>query len=114
MNVSQLLGADAFPPPAGDTIAATTAYRNLTSGGSQPVKTFIYSTSAALQAGTTVASVTLPTGSGGDIGIFAIGPPERARLAAPATATPPSPQPGSACNAPAACAIAQVTMPARA
>lgn len=67
------LGAGAFPPPAGDTIAATTAYRNLTSGASQPVKTFIYSTSAALQAGKTVASVTLPTGSGGDIGIFAIG-----------------------------------------
>jgi hypothetical protein len=81
MNVSPLLGADAFPPPAGDTIAATTAYRNLTSAGSQPVKTFIYSTSAALQAGTTVASVTLPTGSGGTSGSSRSGPPERARLA---------------------------------
>jgi hypothetical protein len=67
------LGAGAFPPPAGDTIAATTGYRNLISGGSQPVKTYIYGTSAALESGKTVASVTLPTASGGDIGIFAIG-----------------------------------------
>jgi hypothetical protein len=57
------LGAGAFPPPS-DTIAASTPYRNLTSGGSQPVTTYIYGTSAALEAGKTVASVTLPTGSG--------------------------------------------------
>jgi hypothetical protein len=67
------LGAGAFPPPSSDTIAATTPYRNLTSGGSQPVTTYIYGTSAALEAGKTVASIMLPTGSGGDIGIFAIG-----------------------------------------
>jgi len=67
------LGAGAFSPPASDTIAATTTHRNLTSGGSQPVTTYIYGTSAALQAGKTVASVTLPTASGGNIGIFAIG-----------------------------------------
>ncbi|MBO0801616.1 MAG: GH92 family glycosyl hydrolase [Nocardiopsaceae bacterium] len=67
------LGAGAYPLPPSDVIAATTGYRNLTSGGSQPVKTYIYATSAALQSGKTVASVTLPTGSGGDIGIFAIG-----------------------------------------
>jgi hypothetical protein len=33
----------------------------------------VYSFSAALQAGKTVASVTLPTASGGLIGVFAIG-----------------------------------------
>jgi hypothetical protein len=67
------LGAGAYPLPASDVIAATTPYRDLTSGISQPVKTYIYATNAALEPGKTVASVTLPTGSGGDIGIFAIG-----------------------------------------
>jgi hypothetical protein len=67
------LGAGAYSVPPSDTIAAATPYRDLTSGISQPVKTYIYATSAALEAGKTVASVTLPTGSGGDIGIFAIG-----------------------------------------
>jgi predicted alpha-1,2-mannosidase len=67
------LGAGAYPLPPSDTIAATTPYRDLTSGISQPVKTYIYGTSAALEAGKTVASVTLPIASGGDIGIFAIG-----------------------------------------
>jgi hypothetical protein len=33
----------------------------------------VYSVSGALQSGKTVASVTLPTASGGNIGIFAIG-----------------------------------------
>jgi hypothetical protein len=33
----------------------------------------VYATSADLQPGKTVASVTLPTASGGDIGVFAIG-----------------------------------------
>jgi hypothetical protein len=67
------LGAGAYSLPPSDTIAATTPYRDLTSGISQPVRTYIYATSAALEAGKTVASVTLPTGSGGSIGIFAIG-----------------------------------------
>jgi Glycosyl hydrolase family 92 len=67
------LGAGAYTVPPSDTIAATTPYRDLTSGISQPVPTYIYATSAALEAGKTVASVTLPTGSGGNIGIFAIG-----------------------------------------
>jgi hypothetical protein len=59
--------------PPSDVIAAATPYRDLTSGISQPVPNYIYATSAALQPGKTVASVTLPTGSGGDIGIFVIG-----------------------------------------
>jgi predicted alpha-1,2-mannosidase len=67
------LGAGAYSLPPSDTIVATMPYRDLTSGISQPVKTYLYATSAALEAGKTVASVTLPTGSGGDIGIFAIG-----------------------------------------
>lgn len=67
------LGAGAYSLPSADTIAATAPYRDLTSGISQQVKTYIYATSASLESGKTVASVTLPTGSGGDIGIFAIG-----------------------------------------
>jgi hypothetical protein len=66
-------GAGAYSLPSADTIAATAPYRDLTSGISQQVKTYIYATSASLESGKTVASVTLPTGSGGDIGIFAIG-----------------------------------------
>jgi predicted alpha-1,2-mannosidase len=67
------LGAGAYSVPPSDTIAATMPYRDLTSGISQPVKTYLYATSATLEAGKTVASVTLPSGSSGDIGIFAIG-----------------------------------------
>jgi hypothetical protein len=48
-------------------------YRNLIDGGSQAVNMYVYATSATLDAGKTVASVTLPTGSGGNMGIFAIG-----------------------------------------
>jgi predicted alpha-1,2-mannosidase len=67
------LGAGADTLPSQDTIVATTSHRNLISGPAQQVTTYIYATSAALESGETVASVTLPTGSGGDIGVFAIG-----------------------------------------
>ena len=67
------LGAGAYKPPPSDTVVATMPYRDLTSGIRQPVTTYLYATSAALEAGKTVASVTLPTGTGGDIGVFAIG-----------------------------------------
>jgi hypothetical protein len=67
------LGAGAYSVLPSDTIVAKTPYRDLIDGASQPVPTYVYATSAALQAGQTVASVTLPTTSGGDIGIFAIG-----------------------------------------
>jgi hypothetical protein len=64
-------GADQLPPE--DTIAASIGYRNLISGQSQAVTTYIYSTSGSLESGKTVASVTLPAESAGDIGVFAIG-----------------------------------------
>jgi predicted alpha-1,2-mannosidase len=64
-------GADSVPPS--DTIAVATPYRDLTSGIRQPMRTYIYAMNAALAAGKTVASVTLPSESSGDIGIFAIG-----------------------------------------
>jgi hypothetical protein len=37
------------------------------------VTSYIYAKSGVLEPGKTVASVTLPTASGGNIGIFAIG-----------------------------------------
>jgi predicted alpha-1,2-mannosidase len=67
------LGGGADQLPSADTIAASVGYRNLISGQSQAVKTYIYSTSASLESGKTVASVTLPAESSGDVGIFAIG-----------------------------------------
>ncbi len=67
------LGAGAYQPLAGDTVAATTPYRNIDDGTSDGVKTYVYSVSAALQSGKTVASVTLPNPSNGFIGVFDIG-----------------------------------------
>jgi predicted alpha-1,2-mannosidase len=67
------LGAGAFSPLPADTIVAKIPYRNLIDGSKQPVTMYVYATSAALEPGKTVASVTLPVSSGGNIGIFAIG-----------------------------------------
>jgi hypothetical protein len=58
---------------SGDTVAVTTPYRNIDDGTSDGVKTYVYSVSAALQSGKTVASVTLPNPSNGFIGLFDIG-----------------------------------------
>src|ERR1700759_3055347 len=67
------LGAGAYQPLSGDTVAATTPYRNIDDGTSDGVKTYVYSVSAALQSGKTVASVTLPNPANGYIGVFDIG-----------------------------------------
>lgn len=67
------LGAGAYQPVSGDTVAAKTAYRNIDDGTQDPTTTYVYSVTGALQAGKTVASVTLPSPSGGYVGVFAIG-----------------------------------------
>ena len=67
------LGAGAYSVLPGETVVAKTPYRDVIDGTSQPVPTYVYAISATLEPGKTVASVTLPTASGGDIGIFAIG-----------------------------------------
>src|SRR5262249_22450382 len=54
------LGAGGFPPAFGNTTAVSTDYRNGTSGNNQMVKTFIFSAATSLQAGKTLASITLP------------------------------------------------------
>ncbi|GAA1876277.1 GH92 family glycosyl hydrolase [Lapillicoccus jejuensis] len=66
------LGGGGGTPVPGDTTAVTTAYRN-SSGGRDPVKTYVFSVSAPLDAGKTVASITLPQAQGGDAHVFAIG-----------------------------------------
>jgi predicted alpha-1,2-mannosidase len=67
------LGAGSYQPVSGDTVAVTTPYRNIDDGTSDGVKTYVYSFSAALQSGKTVASVTLPNPGNGYIGVFDIG-----------------------------------------
>ncbi len=67
------LGAGGNPPVAGNATAVTTTYRNVTGNQQDPVKTYVFSVTANLTAGKTVASITLPTASGGDAHVFAIG-----------------------------------------
>jgi predicted alpha-1,2-mannosidase len=66
------LGAGAYQPLSGDTVAATTPYRNIDDGTSDQTTTYVYSFSAALESGKTVASVTLPNPGNGYIGLFDI------------------------------------------
>jgi predicted alpha-1,2-mannosidase len=67
------LDAGSYPPLPGDTVAVTTPYRNIDDGTSDPTKTYVYSVTGSLPSGKTVASVTLPSPSGGYVGVFAIG-----------------------------------------
>ena len=67
------LGAGSYPPLPSNNIVATTQYRNNPSNAGNNVKTYVYATSAALQPGKTVASVTLPTPTGGTFHVFDIG-----------------------------------------
>jgi predicted alpha-1,2-mannosidase len=65
-------GAVAF----GNRLAITTPYRNETSGGSQQISTYLFTTAPiALTAGKTVRSVTLPstTSGGGIMHVFSVG-----------------------------------------
>lgn len=67
------LGAGSFPPLAGNTIVANTPYRDTGGGGKQMINTYVFATNASLTAGKTVASVTMPTPTGGNMHVFAIG-----------------------------------------
>lgn len=71
------LGAGANPPSFSNRIAATTPYRNQTSGGNQQINTYLFTTAPiALTAGKQVKSVTLPTSAstsgGGSIHVFSV------------------------------------------
>lgn len=67
------LGGGSCQPVSGNAVVAQTLYRNTSSGGQQPLTLHLFSASASLQAGKTVATVTLPTPSGGQLHVFAIG-----------------------------------------
>ncbi|PWI41522.1 lectin [Streptomyces sp. ICBB 8177] len=67
------LGAGANQPVAGDTVAVTTPYRNTHTGGKDAVKTYVFATEVPLTAGKQVASITLPTTTGGTAHLFAFG-----------------------------------------
>lgn len=56
----------------GEAVAATMPYRNKSSGSSQTAPTYLYTMNVALEAGKTVASVTLPANVNGELHVFAI------------------------------------------
>jgi predicted alpha-1,2-mannosidase len=68
------LGGGGGQPAFGNRIVATTPYRNSNSGTPQQIDTYVFATAPiALQAGKTVASVTLPkTDTGGALHIFTV------------------------------------------
>ena len=68
------LGAGTEQPPAGDQTVAETPYRNANGGSTtQSVNTYLFAVDGTLTAGKTVSSVTLPTPTGGNVHVFAIG-----------------------------------------
>lgn len=67
------LGGGGGTPVPGNTTAVSTTYRNVSGNQQEQVKTFVFSVSAPLTAGRTVASITLPMSTGGDAHVFAIG-----------------------------------------
>ncbi|MFL4903852.1 GH92 family glycosyl hydrolase [Streptomyces sp. MMS24-I2-30] len=68
------LGGGSQSPSYGNTIAVHTTYRDVQGGGKDPVGTEVFATAPiALQAGKTLASVTLPaTTNGGILHVFAV------------------------------------------
>ncbi|WP_369390348.1 GH92 family glycosyl hydrolase [Streptomyces sp. CG1] len=67
------LGAGKYQPIAGDTEAITTRYRDTSSGDKDATPAYVYATTIPLDAGKQVASMTLPSMSGGTGGLFALG-----------------------------------------
>jgi hypothetical protein len=67
------LGGGGYSLVAGNTIVATTPYRNGSDGSQDDTTTYVYQDTVPVDGSKTVASVTLPAStSGGAIGIFAI------------------------------------------
>jgi predicted alpha-1,2-mannosidase len=82
------LGGGGGTPVPGNIDAVATAYRNAGGSGRDNVTTHVFALSAPVSVAKTVASITLPTATGGDMHVFAVSLP-----AAPAhavTATPAS------------------------
>ncbi len=89
------LGAGSNQPVAGNVTAAATTYRNASGNQQDKVKTYLFGIDAPLTSGKTVASITLPTSTGGDAHVFAIGfdgttsASSQARTVTPKVATGP-------------------------
>jgi predicted alpha-1,2-mannosidase len=66
------LGAGGFPPVPGNAIAITMPYRNFTGNQRDNVTTHVFAMQAPVSVAKTVASITLPQATGGDMHIFAI------------------------------------------
>jgi predicted alpha-1,2-mannosidase len=82
------LGAGGFPPLPGNITAVTMPYRNFTGNQRDNVDTHVFAMEAPVSVAKTVASITLPQATGGDMHIFAITlPPAPAHAV---TLTPPA------------------------
>jgi predicted alpha-1,2-mannosidase len=66
------LGAGGFPPLPGNITAVTTPYRNFTGNQRDNVTTYVFAMEAPVSVAKTVASITLPQATGGDMHVFAI------------------------------------------
>ncbi len=66
------LGAGGFPPLPGNSVAVTMPYRNYTGNQRDNVTTYVFAMQAPVSVAKTVASITLPQATGGDMHIFAI------------------------------------------
>ena len=76
------LGAGGFPPLPGNDVAVTTPYRNFSGNQRDNVSTHVFAMEAPISVAKTVASITLPQATGGDMHIFAIAlPPAPAHAA---------------------------------
>ncbi|MFB8182746.1 GH92 family glycosyl hydrolase [Streptomyces sp. NPDC055966] len=67
------LGAGKYPPIPGDTEAITTPYRDTSSGGKDATAAHVYAITVPLDPGKQVASITLPSMTGGTGSLFALG-----------------------------------------
>jgi predicted alpha-1,2-mannosidase len=76
------LGAGGFPPLPGNLTAVAMPYRNVTGNQRDNVNTYVFAMEAPVSVAKTVASITLPQATGGDMHIFAISlPPAPAHAA---------------------------------
>jgi hypothetical protein len=66
------LGAGGFPPLPGNITAVTMPYRNFTGNQRDNVETHVFAMEAPVSVAKTVASITLPQATGGDMHVFAI------------------------------------------
>jgi predicted alpha-1,2-mannosidase len=66
------LGAGGFPPLPGNITAVTMPYRNFTGNQRDNVTTYVFAMEAPVSVAKTVASITLPQATGGDMHVFAI------------------------------------------